>query len=649
MRLKYAAFSFITQKEFNIMSLQEICAISNQYGSNPEFVLAGGGNTSLKDEKYLYIKPSGVSLAAITEKDFVKMERAVIRQCFELKDFASKNEQEAQVKRLMAFAVTADSSGRPSVEAPLHEIMEFKYIVHLHPAAVNGMTCSVNARQACAELFPEALFVPLVDPGYTLAKTTYDLYNEYKKTNGKAPAVIFLQNHGVFAGADSAEGINKIYDNIMSTLKAFYASKNVSTELDFTAELDTECVMANAPLLRGYLAPAGSVVTVTSSAPFAVASGPLTPDHIVYAKSFGLTADEFTKDAVDAFKAAKGYLPKVTAIPGKAVFCAGASKSQADTVLTLAKDAALVEKLAKAFGGVHYFEDVYREFIENWEVESYRSKVNAAGSNKALAGKVAVVTGGAQGFGYGIAEVLAEQGADLVIADVNVEGAKNAALKLGKGASGVAVNVADEESVANMVTEITKLYGGIDLFVANAGVVRSGSVKLFEKKDWDFVTNINYTGYYLCCKYAARVMALQNSASGLWSDIVQVNSKSGLVGSNRNGAYAGSKFGTIGLTQSFALELVGDKIKVNSVCPGNFFDGPLWSDPVKGLFVQYLQSGKVPGATNVTQVKEHYEKQIPMHRGCLPTDVAKAIIYCSVQLYETGQAIPVSGGQVMLN
>ena len=345
------------------MSLQEICKLSNQYGSNPEFVLAGGGNTSFKDDKYLYIKPSGVSLAAITEKDFVKMERAVIRQCFDLKDFASKDDREAQIKRLMAFAVSADSSGRPSVEAPLHELMDFTYIVHLHPAAVNGMTCSVNAASACAELFPEALFVPYVDPGYTLAKTVYDLNEEYKKAKGSAPSVIILQNHGVFVGANTAAEIDKIYGSIMSTLKAFYASKNVALEVDYTAELDMDAVMANAPLLRGWLAAENSVVTVASSAPFSVAAGPLTPDHIVYAKSFGLTADEFTKDAVDAFKAAKGYLPKVAAIPGKAVFAAGASKAQADTVLTLAKDAALVEKLAKAFGGVHYLEDAFREFI----------------------------------------------------------------------------------------------------------------------------------------------------------------------------------------------------------------------------------------------------------------------------------------------
>ena len=317
MRLDKAAFLLIIRSF--IMSLQEICKLSNQYGSNPEFVLAGGGNTSFKDDKYLYIKPSGVSLAAITEKDFVKMERAVIRQCFDLKDFASKNDREAQIKRLMAFAVTADSSGRPSVEAPLHELMDFTYIVHLHPAAVNGMTCSVNAEKACAELFPEALFVPYVDPGYTLAKTVYDMNEEYKKANGKAPAVIVLQNHGVFVGANSADEINAIYDNIMSTLKAYYASKNVTLEVDYTAELDMDAVMANAPLLRGWLAPENSVVTVATSAPFSVAAGPLTPDHIVYAKSFALSADEISKDSVDAFKAAKGYLPKVAAIPGKAV------------------------------------------------------------------------------------------------------------------------------------------------------------------------------------------------------------------------------------------------------------------------------------------------------------------------------------------
>ena len=134
-----------------------------------------------------------------------------------------------------------------------------------------------------------------------------------------------------------------------------------------------------------------------------------------------------------------------------------------------------------------------------------------------------------------------------------------------------------------------------------------------------------------------------------WADIIQINSKSGLVGSKANFAYSGGKFGGIGLTQSFALELVPWQIKVNSVCPGNFYDGPLWSDPEKGLFVQYLNAGKVPGAKTVEDVKEYYLSKSPIRRGCMPEDVAKAIFYCVEQTYETGQAIPVTGGQTMLN
>jgi NAD(P)-dependent dehydrogenase (short-subunit alcohol dehydrogenase family) len=132
-------------------------------------------------------------------------------------------------------------------------------------------------------------------------------------------------------------------------------------------------------------------------------------------------------------------------------------------------------------------------------------------------------------------------------------------------------------------------------------------------------------------------------------DIVQINSKSGLEGSQRNFAYAGGKFGAIGLTQSFALELVSDNIKVNAICPGNYFEGPLWSDPEKGLFVQYLRAGKVPGAKTVEDVKSFYMSKVPMRRGCSPDDVAAAIFYLVEQKYETGQAIAVTGGQVMLN
>lgn len=634
------------------MSLKTVTSLSRFFGKDVRYVLAGGGNTSYKDDKYLYIKPSGISLAEIKETDFVKMDREKIRKIFDSRLEGSTAEKETVVKKTMSDAVSHDSAGRPSVEAPLHEIMSSTYVVHLHPAMVNGMTCSQNGRSKCAELFPDALWIEYTDPGFTLAMKVHSEIAAYKKANSREPHIIILQNHGIFVGGNNEGAIKEIYSDIMTELADYYKKNNVSTELA-TAAPCPETVRKTSPKLRAWLGEKTSCCAVSALGPLKIAEGPLSPDHIVYAKSFALISDGITKDGITGFEKKNGYKPLVLSIPEKAVFCAGKTYRDALTTAELAKDAALVQHLTGAFGGPLYLSDESRKFIENWEVESYRKKVASASAGR-LNGKIALITGGAQGFGYGIAEELAREGATVAIADVNYSGAEKAADMLcrnfGKNrALALEVNISDETSVAAMTETLVSKCGGLDIFVANAGVLRAGSVKSLTKKDWDFVTGINYTGYFLCVKYAALLMSEQNAEGDIWTDIVQINSKSGLQGSNKNGAYAGSKFGTIGLTQSFAMELIEDKIKVNSVCPGNFFDGPLWSDPDKGLFVQYLRSGKVPGARSIEDVKKFYESKIPMNRGCTPADVAKAIVYAVEQNYETGQAIPVTGGQVMLN
>ena len=341
--------------------------------------------------------------------------------------------------------------------------------------------------------------------------------------------------------------------------------------------------------------------------------------------------------AYQAYTEAYGRAPDYVVLEGTALFALGETYGEAKSRL----GAALGEGGgAEQSGGGHAGEE---------RVSSHGFDRNAVVRNK-----TAVVTGGAQGFGEELVRKLVAAGCHTVIADLNIDGARELADELNRAygrttAFPVAVNVADEESVQGMVDTVSVTLGGIDLFISNAGVLKAGSVKEMSSKDFTFVTQVNYLGYFLCVKYASRIMALQNEPSGeYFTDIVQINSKSGLEGSNKNGAYAGGKFGGIGLTQSFAKELVEDNIKVNSICPGNFFDGPLWSDPEKGLFVQYLNAGKVPGAETIADVKRFYEEKVPMKRGCDGSDVIKAVYYLVDQKYETGQAVPVTGGQVML-
>ncbi|MBQ6473045.1 MAG: SDR family NAD(P)-dependent oxidoreductase [Victivallales bacterium] len=647
--------------------LANIAELSRLYGNNPLYVFLGGGNTSVKDGDSIYIKPSGVALATIQGDDFLRLDRTAVEKVFtipcaidekldEATRKAAVRTREAAANLFLESAVRPLGAGRPSVETPLHEIFQWTYIVHLHPALVNGMTCAKDGKAAAARLFPEALWMDYCDPGYTLSNVAKQAMDAYASAHdGNHPHVIFLQNHGVFVGAETPDEIKAIYQEMTDKLSAEYAKANLSIEEPALPPTAPEALNEIAPKLRTLLAPsADSRAVVTSVGEGHAFRGPLSPDHCVYAKSFACIGDG-GKDSIETYRKLRGYLPKVIEVKGS-LFTAGATLKDAASSAIALKNAMLVENLTQAFGGPNYLADQYYRFLEEWEVESYRAKVNSGNqAGNRLNNRICLVTGGAQGFGLGIAKYLAANGGIIVIADMNLEGARKAAAELckeyGAGRSiAVGVNISDEASVEQMATEVVRQLGGLDLLVANAGVVRAGSVMEIAKKDWDFVTNINYTGYFLCCKYVSRVMAAQIvDGAGLWSDIVQVNSKSGLEGSNKNGAYAGSKFGTIGLTESFALELVTSKIKVNSVCPGNYLDGPLWSDPVKGLFVQYLNAGKVPGTKSVEDVREFYMSKVPMHRGCLPEDVARAIIYCVEQQYETGQAIPVTGGQVMLH
>ncbi len=635
--------------------LAALAALSNKYGADARYVLAGGGNTSYKNGDFLWVKGAGTCLATVKAEDFVVMERALLDKMWNREYPADENAREAAVLSDMMYARARGESRRPSVETLLHNLFPQSYVLHIHPALVNGLTCSKEGKAAMERLFPDAIWVAACKPGYTLALACKKVMDAYAAAKGKAAQVLFLENHGIFFAADSVEETDALAQGVMDAL-----SNAVTRQPDLTpVDADIKKVVAISPVLRalyGQTLPATVKFTSNNEVlGYDPATKSLTPDHLVYckAKQLILPADvdgDGIKAAFDAFVAENGYKPQIAFVKDLGMFSMGLTMEQALTAQAVMLDAIMVAAYAESFGGVHAMPDSLMDFIAGLEAESYHAKVNLPGAaGKRLAGKVAVVTGGAQGFGKGIAEAMAAEGAYLAIVDMNLDGAKATAAQFGDVGHAVYANVSDEDSVSAMVDSVVAYFGGIDLFVSNAGIAKAGSLEVMTKQTFELVTAVNYTGYFLCAKYASAVMKLQHKyAPGYMMDIVEINSKSGLAGSNKNFAYAGSKFGGIGLTQSFAMELAEFNIKVNAICPGNYLNGPLWSDPERGLFVQYLNAGKVPGAKTVEDVRRFYESKVPLNRGCEPIDVARAIFYIAEQSYETGQAIPVTGGQEML-
>jgi sorbitol-6-phosphate 2-dehydrogenase len=261
--------------------------------------------------------------------------------------------------------------------------------------------------------------------------------------------------------------------------------------------------------------------------------------------------------------------------------------------------------------------------------------------DKVLQDRVALVTGGAQGLGEALCLRLAREGAHVVVADLNLEGAERVAAQIAaqtdRRALAVKVDVTDEAQVAAMVARAVGEFGRLDVLVSNAGILIAGAVDEIEADKWRKVVEVNLFGYFLCAKHAARAMKAQRSGV-----IIQINSKSGKRGSYKNSAYAASKFGGIGLTQSLALELAEYNVRVNAVCPGNLLDSPLWVD---SLYRQYAKKWGI----SEEEVRQKYVEQVPLKRGCTYEDVCNVVVFLASDgaSYMTGQAINVTGGQEM--
>ena len=326
--------------------INALVAMSNKYGADEEFVLAGGGNTSYKTADTLYIKGSGTSLATITVDGFVKIDRAELEKIWSAKFSDVEAEREAQVLSMMMNSRKKGEEGkRPSVETLLHDLLPQKFVLHVHPALVNGITCSVDGERIAAELFPDAVWVPSTKPGYILAALCREKLGEYEKSQGKIPQIIFLENHGIFISADTTEEIDVIAKEVFDAIKKKVVIFPCKEKVDF----DEALAETLAPEIRMLYSAEGKAVVkhtayhdIIAFARDREAFSPLadsfSPDHIVYCKAHPLyvenKGDETPAELEEAFRGyteKNGFKPKIIFVQGVGMFACGGTKKEAET------------------------------------------------------------------------------------------------------------------------------------------------------------------------------------------------------------------------------------------------------------------------------------------------------------------------------
>ena len=370
-------------------NLTELVEVSRLYGKDKTFVIAGGGNTSFKDNDHIWVKASGVALQTIDEYGFVCLSRAKLK-IVSTKTYSQESAQrEAEVKADLANAIVSTGSNRPSVETSMHEIIDYQFVVHTHPTIVNALMCSNNAESSCRKLFGgQSLFIPYTDPGYILFKKVETEIALFTAKSGIAPQIIFLENHGVFVAANSISEINSLYSSIIEkinqkineVLPDDLAKPFKSAIIDHIQELHSDFATFVAMGIESNIIHHFA----KDKTSFQKAATAFTPDDIVYCKAHYLFIPAFS-DPKDQIKSAVakiedyvnsyGYLPKVIAVEGHGVVAVEETLKSVRNVLEVFTNILKISFLSENFGGPKFMTKAQIDFIDNWEVENYRRKM----------------------------------------------------------------------------------------------------------------------------------------------------------------------------------------------------------------------------------------------------------------------------------
>ena len=363
--------------------LTDLIEMSRRFGGDPEYLLAGGGNTSQKEGGKLYVKASGTSLAEITEKGFVIMAMEALEAIWSKTYPEESAPREAAILADMMAARLPGETARPSVEALLHSLIRGRFVIHTHPALVNGITCGRSGEAAMTELFgEEALWVPLVEPGFILAREIRQRLAAHEKRTGVYPRILFLQNHGLFVSAETREEVYALHDSIREKVlsKVGLRPEGVFTglapELLARARKAAEAAYGKPLEVCGTAGPDLEMFAAGEEA-FEPLRLPFNPDQIVYSGPGPLRLDtlEDLPKALAAYMKRWNREPQSFLLRGQGGFGLGATEKKAEAALSLLVDSVKIALYSRSFGGPLPMTEALILFIRDWEVESYRAKV----------------------------------------------------------------------------------------------------------------------------------------------------------------------------------------------------------------------------------------------------------------------------------
>lgn len=665
--------------------LDELVYRSNLLGKDRTIANWGGGNTSTKttetdfkgnEIEVMWVKGSGSDLATMKAGNFTGLKLEDIRPLMEKDDMTDE-----EMVDYLAHCMIDAKHPRSSIETLLHAFLPYKHVDHTHPDAIISIACADNGQEIAKEIFGNRfVWVPYIRPGFKLSKMIAE--GVQNKPNAE---LVIMEKHGLVTwGETSEESYHKTISIIQEAedyieAKAERKAPFGGANYESLNQVKRENILAQVlPVIRGQVSTEKKMI-VTNDVSEAVLEfvnskdakklsqiGAACPDHLVHTKRVPMYVEwdpasndvdglinnikdgiaSFKEDYVAYFERNKSEgdniveaVPRVILIPGIGMVNTGKSWSAAKVSESLYHRAVAVMRGSTALGNFVSLHEEESFAIEYWPLELY--KLSLAPSEAEFSRQVAFVTGGAGGIGSATCKRLLSEGAHVVVADINLEGALDLASEINERygenrALAVKMDVTQEEDVKAAIQSSILKYGGIDIIVNNAGLASSSPFEETTLDKWNLNINVLVTGYFLVAREAFKLMKEQE----IGGSMVFVGSKNSIYAGKNAAAYSTAKAAEVHLARTVAADGGQYGIRVNSVLPDAVIRGSkIWDS-------NWKEERASSYGIEADELEEHYRKRTILNVNILPQDIAESIAFLSSSkaAKTTGCMVTVDGG-----